>query len=471
MTCPYCGKNTPDNSEFCAECGFPLDGRQPPRNEPRRKTSRGRRFDARIWQARIAKALRVTVVVLMWVISLFILCYGGYKAYYWYQAGQSDKLYESGMLPMPTLEAVELDDGRTGHVITFFGEDGDMIYIEELRRSYLVVGGEARVEIADSYWFETAPDDVDAAEIALTPIQTFRDGGKQLLPIIHFDVNMPTSPLIIISPGEEQEPILASEYQLVFEVVAGSTVLVDGQDVTDFVSSQGEVSVNVAVYPQGDNPISILVQTPHHKEARADIVLYRQPMEIDLELLATTSKKSALQNMKINGKVDPTATVSVETPYVEGSLTQDEDGDFSFIAQFDKLGNNTVRFRAKEEGKADSVISFEVYYLPTLNEYSRKAWAMDYVQLTRCWDIWAGRIFKCTGTVEAVLSYDPQVLVLDVSKDGSGQFLVIENESNLSILETGDKYDFYADVSGMREEYMGRDYPLLTGRYANLTEE
>ena len=96
---------------------------------------------------------------------------------------------------------------------------------------------------------------------------------------------------------------------------------------------------------------------------------------------------------------------------------------------------------------------------------------MDYVQLTRCWDIWAGRIFKCTGTVEAVLSYDPQVLVLDVSKDGSGQFLVIENESNLSILETGDKYDFYADVSGMREEYMGRDYPLLTGRYANLTEE
>ena len=136
-----------------------------------------------------------------------------------------------------------------------------------------------------------------------------------------------------------------------------------------------------------------------------------------------------------------------------------------------EYGYNTVRFRAKQEGKPDSIISFEVYYLPTLNEYSRKAWAMDYTQLTRCWDIWAGRVFKCTGTVEAVLSYDPQVVVLDVSEDGSGQFLVIENLSNMSILESGGKFDFYADVSGAREEYMGKDYPYLIGRYANTAKD
>lgn len=470
MICPYCGKAAPDRSEFCAECGFPLDGRQPLREEKGRGAQK-RLFDARVWRVRFVKLLRGLLFGLVWVVSIFILCCGVYKGYYWYRAGQSDKLYESGMLPRPLLEQVELSDGREGHAVSFYGEDGDMIYIEELRQSYLVVGGEARVEIADSYWFETASNDIDMAEIALTPIQTLKSGEKKLLPVISFEVSKPTSPLNIISPGEEQEPILSSEYQLVFEVVPGSTVLVDGQDVTDFVSSQGEVSVNVAVYPQGDNPISILVQTPHHKEARADIVLYRQPMEIDLELLATTSKTSALQNMKINGRVDSTATVTVETPYVEGSFTQDEDGDFSFVAQFDQIGNNTVRFRATEEGKADSVISFEVYYLPTLSEYSRKAWVMDYVQLTRCWDIWAGHIFKCTGTVEAILSYEPQVLVLDVSEDESGQFLIIENESNLSVLEIGDEYDFYADVSGTREEYMGKDYPLLTGRYANLVEE
>ena len=467
MICPYCGKRTPDDSEFCAECGYPLE-EKPKKKQPRR---RRRRFDANVWHARIIPILKGCIIALLWIISLSILSYGGYKIYYWQQASETTRLYETGMLPSPTLETVTLDDGRTGHVVTFYGEDGDMIYIEELQQSFMVVGGSARVEMADSRWFSTAAADVESAHIALTPIQTFHDGGKRILPIISFDVEVPTSPLTIISPSEKQEAILSSEFQLEFEVVYGSTVLVDGVDVTDLVNAQGHVTVNVAVYPVGDNPISILVQTPHHKETRADLVLYRQPMEIDLALSINTSKKSIRENMTINGTCDPTATVSVDTPYVEGTLTQDEDGSFSFVTQFEQIGYNTVRFRAQKKGKQDSIISFDVYYLPTLNEYSRKAWAMDYTQLTRCWDIWAGRIFKCTGTVEAVLSTEPQVIVLDVSEDQSGDFLVIENLSGTSITEPGDKFDFYADVSGAREEYMGKVYPYLYGRYAEVPKE
>ncbi|MBQ2955319.1 MAG: zinc ribbon domain-containing protein [Clostridia bacterium] len=471
MICPYCGKRTPDNSEFCAECGYPLD------EGARRKAAGGRpapeqqETDPGVWQGSVIPVLRAAIIVLTWLISLTILGYGVYKVYYWRQNSQTLKMYETGMLAKPLLEAVTLSDGRPGHVVTFFGEDGDSIYIEELQRSYLVVGGRAKVEIADSYWFEKASEEVQLAEIALTPVKTLVNGGKELLPVVYFTVEVPTSPFRLISPGENQEPILSSEYQLEFEVVPGSTVLVDGVDVTDLVSSMGEVSVNVAVYPQGDNPISILVRTAHHKETRADIVLYRQPMEIDLALAINTSKKSVINAMTIRGSVAPEATISVDTPYLEGSLTQDENGSFSFVATFDTIGYNTVRFRAQQEGKQDSIISFEVYYLPTLNEYSRKAWAMDYTQLTRCWDIWAGRIFKCTGTVDAILSYDPQVIVLDVSKDNSGDFIVIENLSNLSITEVGGKFDFYADVSGMREEYMNRKYPYLIGRYASAAEE
>ena len=464
MICPYCGKRTPDGSEHCAVCGYPLE--QPDQQEAERRA-----LDARRWQERVISVLRGTIIVLLWIISLAILGYGAYKGYYWRQSVKSAELYESGMLPTPTLEAVELADGRQGHVVTFFGEDGDMIYIEELKRSFLVVGGEARVEIADSYWFETASEEVQSAEIALTPIQTFVSGGKQLLPVVRFSVDVPVSPLTIVTPGEEQEPILSAEYQIEFEVVPGSTVLVDGVDVTDLVNSMGEVSVNVAVYPQGDNPISILVKTPHHKETRADIVLYRQPMEIDLALAINTAKTSVLDAMSIRGTVDPKATVAVDTAYQEGSLTQDADGDFSFVATFDHIGYNDVTFRASQDGKQDSIISFKVYYLPTLNEYSRKAWVMDYKQLTQCWDIWKGRIFKCSGTVAAVLSTDPQqILVLDVSSDGSGKYIVIENLSNLSITEPGGKFDFYADVSGTRKEYNGRNYPYLIGRYANAAE-
>lgn len=462
MICPYCGKSTPDGSEFCAECGYPLE-EQP---KKKKKARRRRRFDASVWQNRVIPILRGCIIALLWIISLSILSYGGYKIYYWRQASETARLYETGMLPSPTLETVLLEDGRTGHIVTFYGDDGDTIFIEELQQSFMVVGGKARVEMADSHWFSTAAADIESAEIALTPVQTFADGGKRTLPIISFTVEVPTSPLTIISPSEDQEAILSSEYQLEFEVVYGSTVLVDGVDVTDLVNARGEVTVNVAVYPVGDNPISILVQTPHHRETRADLTLYRQPMEIDLALSINTSDESSREYMTIYGTCDPSATISVDTPYMPETLTQDEDGSFSFVAHFDHIGYNTVRFRAQKEGKQDSIISFDVYYLPTLNEYSRKAWAMDYTQLTRCWDIWAGRIFKCTGVVEAILSTEPQVIVLDVSEDQSGDYLVVENISGTSITETGGSFDFYADVSGQREDYMGKSYPYLYGRYA-----
>ncbi len=469
MICPYCGKSTPDGSEYCAVCGYPLDARARADESSGRETRKFRPA-AGEWSGYFFAFLRFAIVALFWIISLSILGYGVYKIYYWHQSTEISRKYESGELPSPTVEQVTLGDGRTGHVISFFGQDGDMIYIEELRRSYLVVGGVARVEIADSYWFEQAAEDVESAEIALTPIQTFKGGSKQLLPVLRFTVEAPVSPMTVISPAADQEPILSSMFQLELKVVPGSTVLVDGENVTDFVNAQGEVSVNVAVYPQGDNPISILVKTPHHKEARQDIVLYRQPMEINLELSINTQKTSVRDRMSVNGACDPGATVSVDTPYEEGTLKQDEKGSFSFTALFDHIGYNTVRFRAKQEGKTDSIISFEVYYLPTLNEYSRKAWGMDYTQLTRCWDIWNGRIFKCEGTVVSILSYDPQMLVLDVSSDGSGDYLIIENMSGVSITETGGKYVFYADVAG-REEYIGEKYPYLIGRYAESAEE
>lgn len=475
MNCPYCGREIADNSEYCAECGYQIErsSRRANQSASQKKSTTAqnlnlgnRRLDTELWSRRIEKMLQIGIWVLLWAASIAVFAFAGYKLYYWRQTSENIRQYEMGILPSPTAEAITLSDGRPGHVVTFYGDDGDMIYIEELQQSFLVVGGEAKAEIADSEWFKTAGSDVESAKIALTPVQTYKNGGKRLLPVLNFEVQAPTSPMTIISPSADQGPILSAEYQIEFKVVPGSTVLVDGLDVTDLVNAQGEVTVNVAVYPQGENPISILVKTPHHREARADIVLYREPMEIDLALAINTSKKSVLDRMTVRGTVDPGATVIVDTPYAPETLTQDADGDFSFSAMFDHIGYNTISLRAVQDGKAESKITFDVYYLPTLNEYSRKAWIMDYLQLTRCWDIWAGKVFKCTGTVEAVISVEPQVIVLDVSDDRSGDYIVIENLSGISITEPGGKFDFYADVSGTRREYMGKKYPYLIGRYS-----
>ena len=65
-------------------------------------------------------------------------------------------------------EVVTMDDGRTGHAITFYGRDGDMIYIEELGERYMVVGGKAVVRVADAEWFQIAGVSASSAQISLT---------------------------------------------------------------------------------------------------------------------------------------------------------------------------------------------------------------------------------------------------------------------------------------------------------------
>lgn len=457
MVCPGCGTHLKDGLDVCPECGTPLERRAA--GEKKEESGRSE------WERTMTVAMRVLVHILIWIFSLSILAFGLYKAYYWYQAYSVQKRYEDGTVKMPELEVVTMDDGRTGHAITFYGRDGDMIYIEELDERYMVVGGKAVVRVADAEWFQIAGVNAASAQISLTAVQTTEKGEKTLLPIVSFNVEMPVSPLTITSPTEKYVTTMSSVYDLKLNVVYGSTVLVDGEDVTGMVDRQGNLSVSVAVYPQGENPVSILVQTPNHLETREDLVFYRQPMDIDLEIASNTAFTSERANMVIRGAVDPTAQLTIESNYDPSTYSIDEKGNFSFAALFDHYGDNTITLRAAKAGLQDSVVSFNVYYVPSINEYSRKAWKMDYQNLLYCWQEWDGRVFACKGTIVAIMDDDPDTLVIDISDDGSGKYLVIKNMSDKKITETGGRYVIYADVSG-QGEYEGKTYTRLIGRYA-----
>ena len=56
-------------------------------------------------------------------------------------------------------------------------------------------------------------------------------------------------------------------------------------------------------------------------------------------------------------------------------------------------------------------------------------------------------------------------MVIDVSDNGSGQYLVIENMSDIHIAEPGGRYTIFADISG-QAEYEGKTVTKLIGRYA-----
>ena len=443
MICPNCDQEIGRGKAICPLCGF------------ERKT-------------RAFHPLRALIVVVSWIVALAIVCVGVYKLYFWIDAYKLNRLYTRGAYA-PSVTEITLDDGRAGHAITYYGRDGDVVFFEDLDRTIAFSGGVARLEIPDSGWFGPDIESVERANVTVAAMLVYQSGDKQLLPPLTFEVVAPESPIQIISPESDELSVNTSLYPLEVQVVPGSKVTVNGKNETDIVDQAGLLSVNVDVYPIGNNTYTIIVDTPGHKQARRDILIYRAQMEIGVEISTSTLTTTSTNIVTISGKCDPGAMITVDTDYVDGSVTNNlSTGEFSFIAKLTTYGKNTVRFRASMEGKADSVISLSITYKPTIDDYSRKAWKMDYPSLCELFEQWTGRIFLCEGEiVDIVYEEETQYIIMDVGADGTRQFVVLENQSSLGTPTRGKRYKAYADVSG-RHMYDTHYYPMLVARFLDL---
>jgi hypothetical protein len=451
LKCPNCGANVAEGRTRCARCNQTIEAFA---------SSSARKGPSRA--SRVAMGFLWAVFI---VISITFLCLAIYRLYFWFDAWRLSRLYEAGGRLAPDVEEIMLDDGREGHAITFYGEDGNSVFIKELGRSYLLTGGLTRIEVPDSSWFQENPEDLEAAVITMTPVLESENGARTFLPPLELTVDVPQSPLTLISPSSDFLQVVNSIHSLQLKVVPGSKVLVNGEDVTDVVDFAGSLSANINV-GYGDNNISILVSTPNHKETRKDIVLYREPQDIPLEPSLNLAKTSSKDTMTISGTMDPSAALVVDTDYVQDSIKIDQNGGFSFKAKFTVIGDNTVTFRAQKPGLTDSVISVHVNYVPTLNEYSRKAWKMDYKNLLLTYRQWYGKIFLCKGRIVEILQDETPLIVMNVGTEDTPQYVILDNASSTASPSVGVTYTAYADVAGNGNYFYGDDYcPRLTARY------
>lgn len=452
MKCPNCGADVAEGRARCARCKQAMGAFA---------SSSARKGPSRA--SRVAMGFLWAVFI---VVSITFLCLAIYRLYFWFDAWRLSRLYEAGGRLAPDVEEIVLDDGREGHAITFYGDDGNSVFIKELGRSYLLTGGLTRIEVPDSSWFQESPEELEAAVITMTPVLESENGAKTYLPPLELTVDVPQSPLTLISPSSDFQQVVNSIYSLQLHVVPGSKVLVNGEDVTDVVDFAGSLSANINV-GYGDNNISVLVSTLNHKETRKDIVLYREPQDIPLEPSLNLAKASSRDTMTISGTMDPSATLVVDTDYVQDSIKIDQNGSFSFKAKFTLIGDNTVTFRAQKPGLTDSVISVHVNYVPSLNEYSRKAWKMDYKNLLLTYRQWYGKIFLCKGPIVEILQDEtPPLIVMNVGTEAAPQYVILDNASPTASPSVGVIYTAYADVAGNGNYFYGDDYcPRLTARY------
>ena len=460
MKCPYCGSFCSDDTLYCPSCKQPLP------------TAAGREKQRRFRPEPVKEPrtpLQRLGIVLITVLTLAAVSVGAYKLATWISDYRLNRLYTRGAYT-PTISQVTMSDLRSGHSVVFYGKDGDQIYLPEMDRSLTISGGVARMDIPDSDWFGPSVTDIEYADVTLSPLLISEVGTKTRLPLLNFQVDVPQAPLSISSPASDYIEVVTSVYPLTLNVVPGSTVFVNGENVTPAIDRSGYLSTNVSVAPIGDNLITLIVRTPSHHETRKEIDIYRKKYDIELELDSTVSDRSPSRTMAVTGKAEPGASISVDTDYMEDSLDVDMiTGRFSFIAKFSTVGENVVRFRASKPGKEDAVISFTVDYLPSLAEYSAKAWAMDYPQLKLMFEQWNGRVFQCKGElVDAFSDEDKNYVVMDVGDETEQQLIILENRSSTTSPTLGRRYTAYADISG-QHMYRSQYYPKLIARYLDLS--
>lgn len=358
-------------------------------------------------------------------------------------------------------------DDMAAHTVTIPGEDGQRITIRELRTSAIVTGGIATFDILDHVWYDNYEDYLqDTMTVTLTPYVITDSGKQQALEPIHYEIDIPLSPIELSTPDSPYQVVSTALYNIVFYVREGSIVTINGEDYSDLVNTEGgKVSYNATVQPIGENNFEIRVRSQYCRENTLTVTLYREKQEIPLDLASDIASTNDDGFMTVRGTTLPGAVVKVLSPYSDLDITNTAvDGSFSFVAKFDKIGVNTIIITADYPGKATTRVEHNVTYVPNVDIYSRKAWSMKDMY-TNYMDNLSTRvanqqIYICQkAIVTSIETTKPQRAFVNVGTEESPMLVYVENGSRTT-WEVGKCYDLYGDAYGMYDSK-----PWLIVRY------
>ena len=409
------------------------------------------------------RRLKATVRALAIILAVVLLVVGGWFVWNGLSNRQTQNIDPERQ---PIITASLLDD-LAAHTIKIPGEDGTQIYVRELHASYLVTEGYATIEVADHTWYDNYVGLLEEEmEVSLTPFLKTASGKQVPLDIIHYNISIPISPIVLDTPDALRTEVATTMSAIKIFVRPGSTVTVNGEDYSDTVSSStGEMSYNATVQPIGDNKFEIVVRSQYCRDNTLTVTLYREPQEIPLDLAAGTYGTTNSKTMKVTATTLPGAYVDVESPYGDLDISElDATGKFTFNAVFDHIGDNKIIINATYGDKKPSRVEHTVYYLPPATEYTTKAWPLDeagYSELLSNITYRAehSQVYLVTGVVQYSVSDKPQMVVINTSPDGKSQPVLVQNYTKTN-WEVGNYYRIYADANSTYNSM-----PWLNARY------
>lgn len=376
--------------------------------------------------------------------------------------------------PEPIISASILDD-LAAHTISIPAPEGAQIYIKELRKNYIVTGGYVTFQVPDYFWYELMENlTQETMDVELTPFIRTSSGEQKQMDPVRYTIEIPLSPITLINPDVTHLEVSTPVYNVRFQVMQNSRVLINNEDYSSYVNMQnGLISYNAAVQPIGNNLITISVRSQYYRENTVELNIYREVQDIPLDLASTLDDRSSEPEMTIRATTRAGASITVLSPHKElDTSLLGSTGEFNFKAVFSKIGTNTIEIRADFPDKKPTTVKYDVYYLPVPDIYTKKAWALDaawgYPDLLANMNtrIANTQIYTFTGPIKEIISTRPQLAIFDVT-DGSGNELLVlcENQTRTH-WKLGERYWIFGDAYGMYGSI-----PRLIARYTYTAKE
>jgi len=361
---------------------------------------------------------------------------------------------------VPLVERI-LMDGSYWHRITFYGDDGARILIDSPRATLSVHNGIAEYMLEDAALIPEAPE-ADTIDVSISATLIHADGSEEPIPSVSYSVDVPQAFLKLVDPAEQSLTITQTRLLITLKVDVGSRVIVGGSNVTDLVNSDGVVSASVPIDDVGLNTVTISVESSKHRKATCVLEVMREPMDVEIQVDDSVLSSTEDGAVLISGRVEPGASVTTDAS-LQGELSCDGNGVFSFTAKLTKYGWNLINITAEKDGRT-ATLGYQVRHVPNLESYTRKAWAMDYSYLSLSTDALMGQVFLCEGKITEFLDDDVSTLMrFNCGDETHPQFIILEYSGDAT-LRIGGSYRVYADVVGTYD-----NLPRLAARfiYAN----
>jgi len=461
MQCPSCGTRNNYYHHYCYFCGNALPSLQ--QSEP---SSEGAKHFAlpdeasenyeQIPLKRYTKTTSQKRSVNYFKLFIFltisaVLVYGAYSLFTYVEFLLTTDNEATGQITASlSVESTEFD-GKPAQRIIVHTNIGEMV--ETLGKRFAVRDGRAEILLENAYLHSRFPQARQDDGIPITlEIIVYKEGIPVYKETLDFVMVMPPAPITLIQPRTGQAVVEEEAYRIIFSVVPGANVFINGDDFTDLLDNGGRLQKDIELQDSPETTFEIRVSKRGFEDSVTNIVLTRREMIVPLTLDQDIPIQAPAEKVIISGKTSPDATITTDLETVEEIEFNRETGEFSLSARATRMGLTPGTITAALNDGQISKIDIVIFRTTTADIYTRRAWRSNFDELLAHPTLHKGQIFLFTGRVAEVLTQGKKnEFTVNVSEDLAAQKLIFVQYWGDFEFESGERIRVFGNRWGNHE--------------------